>query len=176
MFFLFSLDMFIYNEDYLMKKIIPMLSAAFLFFGCATNSMVTESKLMKERIVVYGAFKAEYAGKITFKEDKRCDVNNFIHHARVKEGMDKVVDILMEESTSGASYSCTYWGIGLKYKPMDVNETARWESAMSQLGSESDTEKPSSADSNGSSFSYVDTMHNFPATPPEPVYPAGVPK
>lgn len=168
--------MFIYNEGYLMKKSFLMLSAAFLLFGCATNSTISESKLMKERIVVYSAFKAEYAGKITFKEDKRCDVNNFIHHARVKEGMDKVVDILMEESVSGASYSCTYWGIGLKYKPMDVNEAARWESAMSQLGSEESTQKPDNADANASSFTYVEPVNTMRPANPESTLPPGFPK
>ena len=117
-----------------MKKLFCLLGALLFVAGCGFKPVIHEASPIQEKIVVYGAFKAEYAGKINYTEEERCDSVTFKKHARVKEGMDKVVDIVMEESCSGVTCSCAYSGIGLKYKPMDLNEAMRWESAMSNIG------------------------------------------
>lgn len=143
-----------------MKNIFCMLGMLLFVAGCAVKPTVREASQMQEKIVVYSAFKAEYAGRVNYTEEDRCDSVGFKRYARVNEGMDKVVDIVMEETCSGVKCSCSYSGIGLKYKPMDLNEAMRWESAMSNMGVNESTTKFSSS---------TETVVNNTYTPPPSV-------
>jgi hypothetical protein len=124
-----------------MKKFAILLITVSMFFGCSANnptkSRGKQSDAMQDKLVVYGAFKADLAGNITWERDGLCDRSAFKFYARQQKEIDKLVDIIMKEKctqepgTLNKKCSCKYSGIGLKYTQLDVNEAVLWNSASS---------------------------------------------
>jgi len=146
-----------------MKKILLMLAMSLLFVGCAVQpkTKLIESKTMKENLVVFGAYKTEIVGYVTWKDNDRCNVVSFMQNIRETQKADKVVDVIMEEHcTTGSGLeaekcTCSYSGLGLKYVAIDANEAVLWGNAMSGLGGGESSGSSSAATSESKSVAGI---------------------
>ena len=129
-----------------------ILFVVLLLAGCAMkpaqDTRYRKADFMKERFAVFGAYKTELVGSITWKDDNECNEAAFVFYVRQKKMADRLVDIVTEEICSAPSpgsldedCSCDYSGIGLNYKQLEVEEASLWGNVASLEGVESNKEK-----------------------------------
>jgi hypothetical protein len=142
-----------------MKKYAILLASTLMLFGCAINgnskSTLKEANVMNDNLTVFGAYKAEIVGTVTWTDNDVCNKTAFMLYAREEKNIDKLVDIIMKETCGEAdpgtlvrNCSCKYSGIGMKYRQMDVQEAALW-GATSSSASSSATEETVQAEPSG---------------------------
>ena len=133
-----------------MKKLAILIVVASMFAGCAVNTTtkarLKQNDVMKDKLMVYGAYKADIAGIVTWQSGGSCSKAAFKLFAREQKNMDKLVDIIMKETctqepgTLNQSCRCEYSGIGMKYRELDAKEAALW-SAVSASVPENSSEE-----------------------------------
>lgn len=134
-----------------MKKLAILIVVASMFVGCAmdstTKARLKQNDVMNDKLMVYGAYKADLAGVVAWQAEGACSKVAFKLFAREQKNMDKLVDIIMKETctqeqgTLNQRCRCEYSGIGMKYRELDVNEAAAW-SAVSANVPERSSEEP----------------------------------
>ena len=136
-----------------MKRLAILFVAAAMLIGCGSQSInyrFHEANVMKSDLNVYGAFKAEPAGIVSWNDNNHCNKSAFLLYARTEKQMDKVVDVVMKETcttipgTIDMNCKCEYSGYGLIYNQLDVNEAAAW-GAIPNKGGQAFAETPASA-------------------------------
>ena len=80
--------------------VIPFMAAAMLA-GCAiqsSKSKMQEADFMQDNLNVYGAYRADIVGVISWNQEDRCNKTAFMLYARKEKNIDKVVDIITKET------------------------------------------------------------------------------
>ena len=132
-----------------MKHLIPLaLLAAFVtsMVGCAIpvvqqpaqpqkkdSAVRTEKYGYVDRqgatMKVYGASTYEILGPVAWEDKHKCSVLDFVTYATIesdKLGAQDVINVRAEELCKTVDgdkkCSCKYWGLGIRYKMLSVNE------------------------------------------------------
>ena len=122
----------------LWKKIFAILALATLFTSCATsNSSYHKARSVglnaNEKFQVYGAYKSNIVGTLTWANDDHCNENAFINYVRLQNKAQNVIEIIMNETCTdqNTKCKCSYSGIGVNYTAINAEEATVWNNAIS---------------------------------------------
>ena len=122
-------------------------AAVMMLVGCAAQENVTTSSAdMLALPAVVFPYEAEITGMLSYTTNKACSESDFLLYAREKENVHRVIDVVMKSTCNPSQRdasgrvvddcSCTYSGIGIKYKfneklKVEKNEDAEIEKSAS---------------------------------------------